>query len=132
MQREVVKKLLAKLQESDRTIITLYYLGGMTYEEISQFLGVSVSAIKNRLYRARQSLKKEEPIVREVLGNFQITPNLTGNIMQKIARIKPAVPSNGKPSVPWVIAASTVVMMLLMARHWKSTICNPFSAALQS
>ena len=113
-QREVVKKLLAKLQESDRTIITLYYLGGMTYEEISQFLGVSVSAIKNRLYRARQSLKKEEPVVREALGNFQITPNLTENIMQKIARIKPTAPSNGKPSVPWAIAASTVAVMLLM------------------
>ena len=27
-QREVVKKLLAKLQESERTVITLYYLGG--------------------------------------------------------------------------------------------------------
>ncbi|MDE0681331.1 MAG: sigma-70 family RNA polymerase sigma factor, partial [Candidatus Poribacteria bacterium] len=114
VQREVVKKLLAKLQESDRTIITLYYLGGMTYEEISQFLGVSVSAIKNRLYRARQSLKKEEPVVQKTLGNFQITPNLTENIMREIARIKPAAPSNGKPSVPWAIAASTVVMMLLM------------------
>ena len=114
VQREVVKKLLAKLQESDRTIITLYYLGGMTYEEISQFLGVSVSAIKNRLYRARQSLKKEEPVVREALGNFQITPNLTENIMQKIARIKPTAPSSGKPSVPWAIAASTVAVMLLM------------------
>ncbi len=54
--REVVKKLLEKLQESDRTIITLHYLGGMTYEEISKFLGVSVSAIKTRLYRARQLL----------------------------------------------------------------------------
>ena len=114
VQREVVKKLLAKLQESDRTIITLYYLGGMTYEEISQFLGVSVSAIKNRLYRARQSLKKEEPVVREALGNFQITPNLTENIMREIARIKPAAPSSGKPSVPWAIAASTVAVMLLM------------------
>ena len=114
LQREVVKKLLAKLQESDRTIITLYYLGEMTYEEISQFLGISVSAVKNRLYRARQSLKKEEPIVREALGNFQITPNLTENIMQEIARIKPVAPSSGKPSVPWAIAASTVVAMLLM------------------
>ena len=76
-QREAVKKLLAKLQESDRTVITLYYLGGMTYEEISKFLGVSVSAIKNRLYRARQFLKKEEPMIREALENYQITPYLT-------------------------------------------------------
>ena len=83
-QREVVKKLLAKLQESERTVITLYYLGGMTYEEISKFLGVSVGTIKTRIYRARQRLKKEEPMIREALGNFQITPNLTENIMREI------------------------------------------------
>ena len=113
-QREVVKKLLAKLQESDRIVITLYYLGGMTYEEISEFLGVSVSAIKNRLYRARQRLKKEEPMIRETLGNFQITPNLTENIMRGISRLKPIAPPNSKPWVPWVLAASTLAVVFLM------------------
>ncbi|MYB66550.1 sigma-70 family RNA polymerase sigma factor [Candidatus Poribacteria bacterium] len=112
-QREAVKKLLAKLQESDRTVITLYYLGGMTYEEISKFLGVSVSAIKNRLYRARQFLKKEEPMIREALENYQITPNLTDNIMQEISRIKPT-PLASKPLVPWAIAASSAVLLALL------------------
>ena len=112
-QREVVKKLLEKLQESDRTVITLYYLGGMTYEEISEFLGVSVAAIKNRLYRARRRLKEEEPMIREALENFQITPNLTENIMQEISRMKPIAPSGGKPMVPWAIGVSTLVVVLL-------------------
>ena len=112
-QREVVKKLLAKLQESDRTVITLYYLGGMTYEEISKFLGVSVSAIKNRLYRARQFLKKEEPMIREALENYQITPHLTENIMQEIARLKPT-PSGSKPLVPWAVAATSIVLIVLI------------------
>ncbi len=112
-QREVVKKLLAKLQESDRTVITLYYLGGMTYEEISKFLGVSVSAIKNRLYRARQFLKKEEPMIREALENYQITPNLTENIMQEISRLKPT-PSASKPLVPWAVAAASAVLIVLL------------------
>ncbi|MXZ00259.1 hypothetical protein F4Y93_06275, partial [Candidatus Poribacteria bacterium] len=102
------------LQESDRTVITLYYLGGMTYEEISKFLGVSVSTIKNRLYRARQHLKKEEPLIQEVLENFQITPNLTADIMHEVSRIKPIVPSSSKPLVPWAATASTIVAMLLM------------------
>ena len=113
-QREVVKKLLAKLQESDRIVLTLYYLGGMTYEEISEFLGVSVSAIKNRLYRARQRLKKEEPMIREALGNFQITPNLTETIMREISRLKPVAPPSSKPLVPWVLAASTLAVVFLM------------------
>ena len=113
-QREVVKKLLAKLQESDRTVITLYYLGEMSYEEISEFLGVSVAAIKNRLYRARNRLKEEEPMIREALENFQITPNLTENIMREIARLKPVAPSGSKPVVPWAIGLSAVTIVLLM------------------
>ena len=113
IKREVVKKLLAKLQESDRTVITLYYLGGMTYEEISKFLGVSVSSIKNRLYRARQFLKKEETMIREALENYQITPHLTYNIMDEIARLKPT-PSGGKPLVPWAVAASSALLIVLL------------------
>ena len=114
-QREVVKKLLAKLKESDRTVITLYYFGGMTYEEISKFLGVSVGAIKNRVYRAQERLKKEEPMIREALENFQITPNLTENIMQEVSRLKPVAPSGNKPLAPWgTIGVSTIVVIFLM------------------
>ena len=113
-QREVVKKLLAKLQESDRTVITLHYLGGMTYKEISEFLGVSVGAVKNRVYRAQQRLKREEAMIREALENFQITPNLTENIMREISRLKSAAPSGGKPLVPWAIGISVVTIVLLM------------------
>ena len=114
IQREVVKKLLTKLQESERTVITLYYLGEMTYEEISEFLGVSVGAIKTRIYRARQRLKKEEPMIREALGNFQITPNLTQNIMREVSRLKPVTPSGSKPLVPWAIGVSALVVVFLM------------------
>ena len=113
-QREVVKKLLAKLQESERTVITLYYLGEMSYEEISEFLGVSVAAIKNRLYRARNRLKQEEPMIREALGNFQITPNLTENIMREISRLKTTAPSSGKPFIPWAIGVSALAVVFLI------------------
>ena len=114
-QRDVVKKLLAKLQESERTVITLHYFGEMTCKEISEFLGVSVGAIKSRLSRARHRLKKEELLIREALGNFQITPYLTENIMQEIARIKPAAPSNGnQPFTPWAIVVSTATIAFLM------------------
>ncbi len=113
-QREVVKKLLAKLKESERTVMTLHYLGEMTIEEISRFLGVSTSAIKIRLHRARQRLKKEEPMIREALSNFQLSPNLTDNIMQKVEHIKPAAPSGSKPFIPWAIGASTALLIVLM------------------
>ena len=50
---EAVKQLLEKLQESQRTVVTLYYLGEMTTKEIGNFLGVSVNTVKSRLRRAR-------------------------------------------------------------------------------
>ena len=113
-QREVVKKLLAKLQESERTIITLYYFGEMSSAEIGEFLGVSANTIRSRLRRAQQRLKEEEPMIREALENFQITPYLTENIIREISRMKPVVPSGNKPLVPWVIAASTLAVIFLM------------------
>ena len=113
-QQTVVKQLLAKLQESERTVMTLYYFGEMTCEEISKFLGVSANTIKSRLSRARQRLKKEEPIIREALDSFQLSANLTENIIQEIAHIKPVAPSRGKPLVPWTIAVSAVTVILLM------------------
>ena len=113
-QREVVKKLLAKLQESERTVMTLYYLGEMKVEEISRFLGVSASTIRSRLRRARHRLQEEEPMIREALDHFQITPNLTENVMREVSRLKPVAPSGGKPLVPWTVAASTLAVVLLM------------------
>ena len=129
-QREVVKKLLAKLKESERTVMALHYLGEMTVTEISRFLGVSASTIKSRLRRARNRLKKEEPMIREALDHFQITPNLTENIMREISRLKPVAPSNSKPLVPWAIGVSTVAVIFLMlgiGNQYMSRFQKPYS-----
>ena len=79
--QKVVKQLLAKLRESERIVMTLYYFGEMTCEEIGKFLGVSANTIKSQLSRARQRLKKEELIIREALDSFQLSVNLTENIV---------------------------------------------------
>ena len=105
--------------------MTLHYFGEMTIEEISRFLGVSVSAIKLRLHRARQRLQKEEPMIREAINNFQLSPNITENIMQKVERFKPATPSSGsKPFIPWVIGASSIALNCVDARNGKSILCT--------
>ncbi|MXV75685.1 sigma-70 family RNA polymerase sigma factor [Candidatus Poribacteria bacterium] len=134
-QREVVKKLLAKLQESERTVITLHYLGGMTYKEISEFLGVSVGTIKTRVYRARRRLKKEEPMIREALENFQIAPSFTDNIMREISRLKPVAPSGSKPLIPWAIGVSTLAVLFLMlgvGTQYLSRFQKPYSFSAAS
>ena len=112
-QRDIVQRLLARLRESERTVVTLHYFGEMTCEEISRFLGVSASTVKSRLRRARLRLKKAEPMIQEALEGFQIKANLTEKIMQEVSRIEPTSPSFGKPFVPWTIAASTLVLVLM-------------------
>ena len=112
-QRDIVQRLLARLRESERTVVTLHYFGEMTTEEISRFLGVSASTVKSRLRRARLRLKKAEPMIREALESFQIRANLTENIMREISRIEPTPPSFGKSFVPWAIAASSLILVMM-------------------
>ena len=113
-QQDVVKKLLETLKESDRTVITLHYFAEMTCEQMSEFLGVSANTIKSRLRRARNRLKQEEPMIREAIGNFKISPTLTENIMKEVSQLKPAAPSTSKPIIPWVIGGASAVLIVLM------------------
>ena len=66
-QHDLVKRLLTKLKESDREVITLHYFEEMTSSEIGELLGVSENTIKSRLHRARQRLKQYESTIREAL-----------------------------------------------------------------
>ena len=66
-QRYLVERLLAKLKESDREVITLHYFEEMTSSEIGTFLGVSENTVKSRLHRARQRLKKYEVMIQGAL-----------------------------------------------------------------
>ena len=113
--REIVKKLLAKLPESERTVMTLHYLGEMTVKEISKFLGVSVRAIHNRLYRARKRLQaKEESLVQEVLSSVQIPTSVKQNIMRRAADINLTPSPASKPLLPWAAFGTAVVLVALL------------------
>ena len=99
----LVKTLLEKLPESERTVITLYYLGGMKSKEIGKFLGVSVHTVTSRLHRARKRLAQEEELlVQEVLGGVHISTGLTQNIMRQVAEMRPTPSPAGKPLLPWM------------------------------
>ena len=113
---ELVEKLLKKLPESERTVMTLYYLGEMTTKEIGNFLGVSANTITSRLQRARKRLQKEqELLVHEVLSGVQISANLSQNIMRQITDIKPTSPLAPKPFLPWAaLGAATILILLLL------------------
>ena len=132
----VVKKLLEKLPESERTVVTLYYLGEMTTKEIGKFLGVSVNTIKSRLRRARKRLlDDQEFFVKKVLGGVQVSENLTSNIMRQIANLKPIPPPTAKPMLPWVAfgTATLLIALLLGASHpYLTRFQKPYSFEAES
>ena len=112
--REVVKKLLQKLPESERTVMTLHYLGEMTVKSISEFLGVSQNTIKSRLSRARNRLRKEKDILHQNLGSFQLPDQLTENIIREISRLSPVPVPTGKPVVPLALSVVSAVVLFLL------------------
>ncbi|MCG9129436.1 sigma-70 family RNA polymerase sigma factor [Candidatus Poribacteria bacterium] len=112
--QDIVNKLLSKLPESERTVVTLYYIGEMTPTEISKKLGVSVNTIKARLLRGQNRLReKGKSIINETVGSVQLSTDLTESIMNQIREIKPE-PQITKPFLPWAALGASLVLVFLL------------------
>ena len=112
---EIVQKLLERLPESERTVMTLYYLGEMTAKEIGNFLGVSVNTIKSRLRRGRERLQADqEHLIQEVFSSVHISTGLSQNIMRQVTDLKPTSPPTVKPLIPWMALGTAAVLVLLL------------------
>jgi RNA polymerase sigma-70 factor, ECF subfamily len=55
-EQETVQRLLENLGKEERAMIVMRYWYDMSYEEIGRALSCSVSAVKSRLHRSRQTL----------------------------------------------------------------------------
>ena len=62
---EHIRRCVAMLPERYATIITLYYLQGVSYEDIAQTMNIPMGTLKTWMFRARKQLKKI--VEREVL-----------------------------------------------------------------
>ena len=133
--RGFIKNLLEQLPESERTVVTLHYLGEMTCKAISEFLGVSPNTVKSRLQRARNRLKEQENMIRETLGSVQLPTNFTENIMRQVAEIKPVTPTSSKPIVPWAASAATAICIFLImgvGSQYLARFQTPYNISAQS
>jgi RNA polymerase sigma-70 factor (ECF subfamily) len=54
-----LNQAIAQLMPDDATIITLFYKGEQSLEEIAQTLGIEANSVKVKLFRARQRLKEK-------------------------------------------------------------------------
>jgi len=87
--QELVQKLLDKLPEEERAVVTHYYLDEMSTKEIGEFMGVSVNTITSRLQRARKRLQTDQELLdQEFFGQIQIPHDLKENIMSQLEQLR--------------------------------------------
>ena len=58
--RTVLAKLFGRQRESTRTMAVLYYVDGMTFQEVAKEVGMSASGVRKRLLGLRAALQKME------------------------------------------------------------------------
>ena len=116
-QRQDVHDALDSLPESQRTVLTLHYLGGLSCKEIGRFIGTSEGAIKDRLYRARLRLREEiTNMMQETLRGFQLPPTFTQKLLERMSNFEltPTIP-RGQPLIPWSIAGAVTIALIVYA-----------------
>ena len=86
---EFSEKLLEKLPENERAVVTLFYFDEMSTKEIGESMGVSVNTITSRLQRARKRLQTDqESLAQEFFGHLQLSDNLKENIMNHLEQLR--------------------------------------------
>lgn len=56
---ESILMAVGTLSEKNRVVVEMFYLDGLSYQEISAALKMPVTTVESRLFRARKQLKKE-------------------------------------------------------------------------
>jgi RNA polymerase sigma-70 factor (ECF subfamily) len=69
-QEQMVLKLIDALPLQYKTVLTLFHVDQMNYQEIEEVTGMPEGTVKNYLFRARQLLKNK---VKQYLGKEELT-----------------------------------------------------------
>jgi len=57
--RQEIESAIGRLPQEHRIVVLLYHQQGKSYQEIADILDIPLSMVKNRLFRARKTLKAE-------------------------------------------------------------------------
>jgi RNA polymerase sigma-70 factor (ECF subfamily) len=68
-----LEKLIGGLPEDERMILLLRYVNEQSYNEISEFMRLSLATVRNKLHRAKKKLR--ETIKEEKGGYFHEMSN---------------------------------------------------------
>jgi RNA polymerase sigma factor (sigma-70 family) len=83
-------EVVASLPVGQAAAITAFYLQGLSIAETAEHLGVSVTAVKNRLYKARESLRRSVPdlAVRPTMEEPAMETESAGPIPMQVTAVR--------------------------------------------
>jgi RNA polymerase sigma factor (sigma-70 family) len=116
---ESLHDALDSLPEIYREVLTLHYLGGMSTNQIANFLRVSPEAIRQRLSRARTQLKEEVlAMMSGTLPQHRLQANFTFRVVEILKKIK-VQPTSAIKGLPWGLSLGTglIFTFLMFGQH---------------
>jgi len=129
---ESLYEALASLPEIYQQVLTFYYFGGMSSNEIARFLGMSPNTVDKRLSRARSKLKKEMlEMMSKTYDQQKLQPGFTFRIVEMVKRIK-IKPAPSKPLLPLGLSAATGIVLTVMMFSPHLISLTPLGALLGS
>lgn len=80
---EEVRAAMARLPESLRTAVVLYYVDGYEIVEVAEFLGIGAAAVKKRLQRGRDAMRDE--LEEKIKGSVrERLPSRDGRVLEAV------------------------------------------------
>jgi len=80
---DAVLEAINSLSEKNRLAVTLFYIDGLSYRQISEFLELPVTTIESRLHKARKQLKEGMvQMVRQDFGEKKLGSDFATKIIQ--------------------------------------------------
>lgn len=117
--QQTVRQAIELLPEAEREVITLFYLGERSQKEISAFLEVPVSTIKNRLFSARKKLKTNfNHMVEDYL--YSQRPSQDNSFVNKVSQTVEAACSGDIETIQTLIQQDTRLVNI-QSKEIKST-----------
>jgi len=117
---QTVQQAMNTLSENNRIVITLFYMDGLSYRDISNFLGLPLSTIKSRLHHARKTLKEKMiAMVDETLKQVKPERDFTDLIKYLQQKTPTVIPEGGR-----VVDIKRIEGPYYMSVRWKITFDN--------
>ncbi len=103
--RQFIRKAIDSLSERNRLAVTLFYMDGLSYKDIGDFLGVPVNTVKSRLHEARKHLKEEFlKVVRTNFEEHKLPQDFADKVLHEVSVL--SIAKDPRSQIPIVFLAN--------------------------